>query len=88
MSHVGRQHHLTHLCGVSQHTWGLGDGQVSEVAALDDLHRQSPRCGAVGEAQQQLRNATVGQRLGGQGGVGEGALLGARRLDHRRTHED
>lgn len=49
------------------------------MAALHRLHRQPPRGGVVGEAQQQLRDAAVGQRL-------HGALLGVQRLaEHRRT---
>lgn len=46
-------------------TWWSVDGQVSEVTALDELHRHSPGGGVVGEAHQQLGNAAVGQRLSG-----------------------
>ena len=53
-------------------TWGSVDGQVPEVAALDELHRHASRGGVVGEAHQQLGDAAVGQRLGGRGAVALG----------------
>lgn len=56
------------LCLLLQ-TWWLVDGQVSEVAALDELHRHASSCGVVGETHQQLGDAAVGQRLCGRGTV-------------------
>lgn len=51
--------------GASLPTWWPVDGQVSEVAPLDELHGHASCGGVVGEAHQQLRDAAVGERLGG-----------------------
>ena len=63
------------------------EGQVAEVAALDELHGQASGGGVVGQPYQQLRGPAVGQRLAGGGAVtlghGRQALLGASILQGR-----
>lgn len=53
------------VCQAALLTWCSVHGQVSEVAALDELHRHASRGSVVGEAHQQLRDTAVGQRLSG-----------------------
>ena len=71
-------------------TWWPVDGQVSEVASLDELHRHASRGGVVGESHQQLGDAAVGQRLSGGGAValrhGGQAQLGTQRLQMQRDN--
>lgn len=75
----------------SLQTWWPVHGQVSEVAALDELHRHSSRCGIVGETHQQFRNAAVCQRLSWWSAValrhGRQAELGVDTLRNKKKYK-
>lgn len=65
------------------------------MASLDDLHRHAAGGGVVGEAHQQLGDATVSQRLSGRGAVtlghGRQAVLRVQILgggDEKTTHSE
>lgn len=72
------------LLFVSAQTWRPVDGQVSKVAAFNELHRHASRGGIVGQSYQQLGDTTVRQRLSGGGAVtrrhGRQAQLGGHTL--------
>lgn len=72
-------------------TWRSVEGQVSEVAALQELHRHASCGRVVGEAHQQLGDATVGQRLSGRGAVavrhGRRTLLPGQILTTQKTNQ-
>lgn len=56
---------MLHVSVAAVQTWWSVEGQVSEVAALDNLHGHASSGGVVREAHQELRDAAVSQGLSG-----------------------